>query len=227
MCLFGRPIRDFIPILPDKYLPHPTWQSVIQDRETALRRRHMAIAEKLTQHSRRLPPLQVGDCVRIQNQTGIYPRRWDRTGSVVEVRQYDQYVIRVDGSGRVTLRNRKSLRKFNPVRPDTPFDRLIQAWQQPAAPDIPLPHQSTSNDTPQVNKRYPDTPDSDILPLPASDIPPRTATTPTTMRNDNESQPDKQQLQPADAPTSPPSATLRRSTRERRQPDHLADYVLN
>lgn len=75
MCLFGRPIRDFIPILPGKYLPHPTWQSVIHDRETALRRSHMAIAENLTQHSRRLPPLQVGDCVRIQNQTGLHPRR--------------------------------------------------------------------------------------------------------------------------------------------------------
>ena len=36
----------------------------------------------------------------------------DRT---VEVRQHDQYAIRVDGSGRITLRNRKFLRKFTPA----------------------------------------------------------------------------------------------------------------
>ena len=34
---------------------------------------------------------------------------------VVEVRQHDQYVVRIDGSGRVTNRNRKFLRKYNPV----------------------------------------------------------------------------------------------------------------
>ncbi len=34
---------------------------------------------------------------------------------VVEVRQFDQYVVKVDGSGRMTLRNRKFLRKYTPV----------------------------------------------------------------------------------------------------------------
>jgi len=81
-----------------------------------------------------------------------------------------------------------------------------------------MTHHKSTNDI--------DTPDSDILPLPASDILPTNATTPTAIRNDNEGQPDKQQLQPADAPTPLPSSTFRRSTRER-QPDHLADYVLN
>ena len=125
ICLFGRPIRDFIPIQPGKYLPHPTWQAILQDRESALRHRHMTIAEKLSQHTRKLPPLRVGDRVRLQNQTGLHPRKWDKTGSVIEVRQHDQYVISVDGSRRVTLRNRKFLRKFSPVRQDQPFDHLL------------------------------------------------------------------------------------------------------
>ena len=34
---------------------------------------------------------------------------------MIEVRQFDQYVVRVDGSGRVTLRNRKFLRKYTPA----------------------------------------------------------------------------------------------------------------
>lgn len=47
---------------------------------------------------------------------GNHPRRWERTGTVVEVRQYHQYVIRVDGTGRVTIRNRQHLRKFTPFQ---------------------------------------------------------------------------------------------------------------
>ena len=44
----------------------------------------------------------------------------DKKGVVIEVRQFDQYVIRVDGSGRVTLRNRKFLRRYTPVKSPTP-----------------------------------------------------------------------------------------------------------
>ena len=37
-------------------------------------------------------------------------------GCVVEVKEYDQYVVRMDGSGRFSLRNRKFLSKFIPVQ---------------------------------------------------------------------------------------------------------------
>jgi hypothetical protein len=46
---------------------------------------------------------------------GPHPTKWDKTGIIIEVRQFDQYVVRVDGSGRVTLRNRKFLRKYIPA----------------------------------------------------------------------------------------------------------------
>nr|KAG5712492.1 hypothetical protein BaRGS_011466 [Batillaria attramentaria] len=36
-----------------------------------------------------------GNC-RAENQTGPNPTKWDKTGLVVEVRQFDQYVVRVD-----------------------------------------------------------------------------------------------------------------------------------
>ena len=77
------------------------------------------LVEKLSEHTKRLAVLKVGDHVRVQNQTGNAPRKWDRTGVVVEVRQFDQYVIKVHGSGRVTLRNRKFLRKYTPFAPTT------------------------------------------------------------------------------------------------------------
>ena len=138
MCIFGRPIRDFIPIHPGKYLPHQTWQETLSNREGALRNRHMRVAERLSAHTRVLPPLSVGDCVRIQNQTGPHPTKWDKTGIVIEVRQFDQYVVRVDGSGRVTLRNRKFLRHYVPVVPRSPLASL-PAPTVPHTTNIPRP----------------------------------------------------------------------------------------
>ncbi|GFO23075.1 transcription factor iiib 90 kda subunit [Plakobranchus ocellatus] len=90
-------------------------------REEALRNRHIRDAERLSANTSVLPPLITGDCVRIQNQTGPHPTKWDKTGIVIEVRQFDQYVVRVDGSGGVTLTNRKFLRKYLPVIPRAPL----------------------------------------------------------------------------------------------------------
>ena len=125
-CVFGRPIKDFIPVLPGRYMPHPTWSDTLAAREEALRNRHMKAAERWSEHTKRLPPLAVGNhvVVRIQNQSGPNPTKWDKTGVVIEVRQFDQYVTRMDGSGRVTLRNRRFLRKYVPVQPQ-PARRTI------------------------------------------------------------------------------------------------------
>ena len=76
--------------------------------------KHAKEIERLSEHTKRLPPLKVRDHVRLQNQTGNAPLKWDRTGEVVEVRQFDQYAVKIHGSGRVTLRNRKFLRKYTP-----------------------------------------------------------------------------------------------------------------
>jgi len=98
MCVFGRPTKDFIPIRPGRYHPHPAWREVLRSREDALRQRHMRAGERWSEHTQRLLPLTVGDHVRLQNQVGNNPRKWDRTGIVIEVRQHDQYVVRNDGS---------------------------------------------------------------------------------------------------------------------------------
>ena len=120
LILFGRPIRDPIPILMGRYQPHDTWKELLTYREKALAKRHSREHEMWTEHTRTLPPLRIGDHVYIQNLVGNQPRRWERTGVVIEVRQFHQYVIRVDGTGRVTLRNRQHLRKFTPFMNKSP-----------------------------------------------------------------------------------------------------------
>ena len=104
-----------MPIYPGRYEPHPTWRETLAAREEALRVRHLKMCERLSEHTKYLIPLKIGDSVRIQNQYGPQPRRWDKTGTIVEVKQFDQYMVRVDGSSNATLRNRKFLRKFIPV----------------------------------------------------------------------------------------------------------------
>ena len=173
-CLFGRPIRDFIPILPGRFLPHPTWRETLVCREEALRNRHMKALERLSEHTRRLPPLKVGDKVRIQNQIGNYPLKWDKTGCIIEVKQFDQYVVRVDGSRRVTLRNRKFLRKYIPALDPTP---TASPQRQPAIPimpsENPRPLGITSNPTDLGEDIVPDT-----EPLPTQPMHPDRQTSP-------------------------------------------------
>ena len=77
--------------------------------------RHLRAREALTEHTKLFPPLSLGSKVLIQNQTGNNPRRWDKTGVIVESRGHDQYLVKVNGSGRTTLRNRKYLRSFTPA----------------------------------------------------------------------------------------------------------------
>jgi len=115
--VFGRSIRDFTPMSKHKYQPAKVWTHTADMRERALSKRHARQRERLDEHTRRLPVLTVGDHVYVQNQVGNNPLRWDKSGKVLEVRPYDQYSIKMDGSGRITVRNRKFLRKFTPFNP--------------------------------------------------------------------------------------------------------------
>ena len=112
--IFGRPTRDPIPTPLGRYCPHSTWQETTVNRELALSKRHVREKEKWHQNTKSLPQLKTGDSVYLQNLSGNHPLRWERTGTVVECKPHHQYVVKVDGSGRTTLRNRRHLRKFTP-----------------------------------------------------------------------------------------------------------------
>lgn len=61
--------------------------------------------------------MEVGDSCSIQNQTGQFPGKWDKTGRIVHAGDNDQYLVKVHGSGRITLRNRIYLQKIQPSQP--------------------------------------------------------------------------------------------------------------
>ena len=228
MSVFGRPIRDFIPILPGKYRPHNTWQETLVSREEALRNRHMREAERWSEHTKRLPPLKVGDRVRIQNQVGSHPKKWDNTGVVIEVRQFDQYVVKVDGSGRVTLRNRKFLRKYVPVQPPsarttiahdlalrwiTPSTRVTPSASPPPSASSPDDQMAPSNDPQQ--------------PHPTIQVTTSPTPTPLARAPDVLSAPNDQPPSPADAPPALPTSEAGRPARNRRPPTWHKDYEMS
>ena len=122
LALFGRPLRDFIPISSKTYMPSPQWSRKLSEREEKMRQSQEREKAKWSEHAKKQLPLKVGHIVSIQNLEGNHPLKWDRTGIVVEVKQHDQYNVRVDGSGRITLRNRKNLRVIGFRQPRDPFD---------------------------------------------------------------------------------------------------------
>ena len=125
--LYGRVIKDHLPALRDKYPIRKEWKEIGEMRERAMAKRHMRQEQFYNPHCRPLRELQVGDFVQMQDQEGHYPRRWTKTGRVVETCGNRQYRIRVDGSNRVTARNRRFLRKIYPVvdGPHTPLPRTV------------------------------------------------------------------------------------------------------
>ena len=91
------------------------WREAWASKEDALRTRFTKSSEILNKNATPLPPLEEGDKCFIQNQSGKNPNKWYRTGTVVEACEHDQYLVRVDGSGRITKRNRRFLRAFKPA----------------------------------------------------------------------------------------------------------------
>ena len=118
--LLGRQLRDSLPYITKSVMIfnnpeiNVQWREAWGAKEDALKTRYVKTIENLSDHSRMLPPLRHGDCVMLQNQRGRFPKKWDNSGVVVETKSNDQYVVKVAGSGRLTLRNRRFLRKYGP-----------------------------------------------------------------------------------------------------------------
>ena len=131
----GRQLRDGVPTARWHLKVDRHWGGMLRRREVQMGEAGDTLMANST--PRRLPPIAPGTRVRVQNQASNV---WDRTGLVVEALPYRQYTIRLDGSGRVSLRNRKHLRPtLTPALPEA-TSGAPSTTSPPATPPPPLPH---------------------------------------------------------------------------------------
>ncbi len=189
--LYGRNLKDCLPSQQEALSVRSEWRNAADERERALRNRHVKAVECYNEHTKDLPELQERDYVVVQNQDGNHPKRWDKTGRVVGKLPFRQYRIKMDGSNRVTLRNRKFLRKIEPVcghptgpslAPSTIHLDTEQHTVIPNIPNIPpSPHTNVSTPihrTPVRPASIPQTPSNsdgnpsrnDPFPAPAVEV---------------------------------------------------------
>ncbi|KAK4307377.1 hypothetical protein Pmani_020896 [Petrolisthes manimaculis] len=87
---------------------------MLRERERAMDLSAANASLSHNQSAHDLTPLEPGQRARIQNPEN---GRWDRSGTIMEQTVPRQYLIRLDGSGRATHRNRRHLRPANNQSP--------------------------------------------------------------------------------------------------------------
>merc|ERR1711867_414011 len=110
--LFGRNLKDHLPAAVENLKVRKEWRFDREMREQALAVKFAAVEQNLGGRVRDLPDLKVGEMVQIQNQRGVDPKRWCKSGKIVEKLDFNQYLVKVDGGGRLTRRNRRFLKKI-------------------------------------------------------------------------------------------------------------------
>ena len=191
--IFGRRLRDHLPLQPHKFQPRAEWRLEADQREKAYAKRHILKKEQLTSGSKALPPLLIGDHVAIQDATKLgKPGKWLKTGIVTDCLPYQSYELKVDGSNTLTKRNRVHLRKIIPYVSQTMLEEERSKFCLPPTP--PTTRSATTN--------------PDLLTLPSSTqtspSPPAPAQTqaPAALSSDHSSQ---HTLQPPEDPLPQPA----------------------
>ena len=242
--LMGRTLRDTLPLTPpiprnvtvfDDCSPvSRVWKDVWLAKEDALKSRLSKQTERLVDGARQLKPLSVGDSVRIQNQTGSHPTKWDKTGVVMQIGENDKYVVRVDGSRRLTLRNRRYLRKMIPSKfysqvPQPPKPQPLanrepskldhqECQGEPSFDSAPVAHQAPKQPQEPTLQLPPELPVAD--PLPVGQLVPGDQSSPQPPTSEPVLTQVPQQIALEPHVNAEP---IRRSTREKRKPDWYGD----
>ena len=113
--IFGRQLRDHLPLQPEKFQLRAEWRQEADQREKTYMKRHLMKHEQLSSTARTLPPLKVGDCVAIQDKSDPSKAgKRNKTGIGTDSLGFQWYGVKVDGSNNLTSRNRSHLRKIIP-----------------------------------------------------------------------------------------------------------------
>ena len=125
--LLHRQLRDSIPSNTKRLQLHKEWILSAEERERAYSKRNKALESTYNVHAHQLVPLSTQTAVMVQEKGN-----WSKTGRIVEVLKNRQYRVRMDGSGRLSLRNRRFLR---PILP--------RVSSNPPVQHLPIPSAST------------------------------------------------------------------------------------
>ena len=134
-----------MPTNPDNLKLRDEWILTAKAREQALAKRHLARHSDLLNKSKPLKPLDVHDVVQVQNQRGTRANKWDLSGTVVQILDYDAYLIKMDGSGRITKRNRQFL------KPILPYTKVISTQPAQRNSSIGLGNKTNSQPNNHIN----------------------------------------------------------------------------
>ena len=138
--LLHRQLRDKIPTHSKMLQPHKEWIVAGNEREKAFAKQNKDTATTYNEHSKELKPLKCKTQVIIQEQG-----RWFKIGRVVEVLPNRQYLVRLEGSGRLTLRNRRFLKPLQ----QTP--KFIPSPSVPNNPPKYAPNHQTDTPGPDTH----------------------------------------------------------------------------
>ena len=108
----GRVLKDFLPRDISSLLPVPEnlMSGDVKDKlQEGIRQ---AGGQKWSEHTKKLPPLEMGAWVQLQNLRGRHPLKSDSSGVVIGRHNENSYAIKVNGSEVVTVRNRCTLRRI-------------------------------------------------------------------------------------------------------------------
>ena len=151
--------------------------------------------------SRNLKPLVKGNAVLCQNAR---TKKWDKSGVVVDTHPFRQYSVKMHGSGRISLRNRKHLQCIDN---DKPTSLPVSSGKEMEKPDNTkdLPAGSTVEDTTGMPMKQQESPSTDRR------HPPSGSST-------GHEQPTREITEDCQGPDLPP----RRSARDRKSPDYFS-----
>ena len=116
--LFHRQLFDTIPTHRSQYQLHKEWVVAANEREKIFSQSNKTTIDRYNQHTKPLKELTVGTNVLIQDKN----KKWKRQGVIVECLPYRQYRVKVKGSGRLTLQNRRFLRACKYAEPERPSE---------------------------------------------------------------------------------------------------------
>ena len=143
--VFGRQTRGFLPFHRTKNAGEimkqaEYWKEKMEKRELALEKISEREEERWSRQTKPLHQLESGDNVAVQNGCGNEPKRWDKRGTIINYKGNDQYLVKVDGSGRLTSRNRKHLKRLS--------DRIIIKHPGPDTEEVALSGQPAGQNPP-------------------------------------------------------------------------------